>query len=54
VAPAVADLVAPYLKWDNAARDSNLAHFIDECAREDAAGLVTETEFIASTTKGSH
>ena len=54
VAPAVADLVAPYLKWDNATRDSNLAHFIDECAREDAAGLVTETEFIASTTKGSH
>ena len=54
VAPAVADLVAPYLKWDNAARDRNLAHFIDECAREDAAGLVTETEFIASTTKGSH
>ena len=54
VAPAVADLVAPYLKWDNTARDSNLAHFIDECAREDAAGLVTETEFIASTTKGSH
>ena len=54
VAPAVADLVAPYLKWDNTARDRNLAHFIDECAREDAAGLVTETEFIASTTKGSH
>jgi glycerol-3-phosphate dehydrogenase len=54
VAPAVADLVAPYLNWDSAARDSNLANFIDECAREDAAGLVTETEFIASTTKGSH
>jgi len=54
VAPAVADLVAPYLKWDSATRDHNLAHFIDECAREDAAGLVTETEFIASTTKGTH
>ena len=54
VAPAVADLVAPYLKWDSATRDQNLAHFIDECAREDAAGLVTETEFIASTTKGTH
>lgn len=54
VAPAVADLVAPYLKWDSATRDRNLAHFIDECAREDAAGLVTETEFIASTTKGTH
>jgi glycerol-3-phosphate dehydrogenase len=35
VAPAVADLVAPYLNWDSAARDSNLANFIDECARED-------------------
>jgi hypothetical protein len=26
---------------------------MDECAREDAAGLVTEAEFIASSTPGT-
>jgi glycerol-3-phosphate dehydrogenase len=49
----VADLIAPLLSWDTATRDRNVAHFIDECAREDAAGLVTEAEFIASTTTGT-
>ncbi len=51
-APAVARLIAPYLGWDDTTREAQLAHFIDECAREDAAGLVTEAEFIASTTQG--
>jgi len=49
----VADLIAPLLKWDTATRDRNVAHFMDECAREDAAGLVTEAEFIASSTPGT-
>ena len=52
VAAEVADLVAPHLGWDPSTRDAQLAHFIDECAREDAAALVTESEFIASTSSG--
>lgn len=52
-APYVATLVAPYLGWTQETRDQQLADFIDECAREDAAGLVTETEFIASSTRGT-
>lgn len=50
VAPDVAALVAPYLGWSEQEQQRQLAHFIDECAREDAAGLVTEAEFIASST----
>lgn len=46
-APAVCDLVAPFLGWDAAEKSRQLAGFVDECAREDAAGLVTEAEFIA-------
>lgn len=53
VASDVADLIAPHLGWDTETRARNLAQFIDECAREDAAGLVSEEEFIASSTKGS-
>lgn len=52
VAPAIADLIAPLLQWTDADRSKNLAEFLDECAREDAAAMVTETEFIASTTSG--
>ena len=51
VAPAVADLIAPLLNWTPEQRSQNLAHFLDECAREDAAALVSEAEFIASTTQ---
>ena len=51
-APLVADIVAPLLGWDTTTRDAQLAHFVDECAREDAAALVTESEFIASTSSG--
>jgi glycerol-3-phosphate dehydrogenase len=47
-APAVCELIAPLLGWDQQEQARQLAHFVDECAREDAAGLVTETEFIAS------
>jgi glycerol-3-phosphate dehydrogenase len=50
VAPAVADLIAPLLQWTDAQRSASLAEFLDECAREDAASLVTEAEFIASST----
>jgi glycerol-3-phosphate dehydrogenase len=49
----IANLMAPLLQWDTATRDRNLAQFIDECAREDAAALVTEAEFIASSTPGT-
>lgn len=50
-APAIADLIAPYLSWDDATRSRHLADFLEECAREDAAARVTEAEFIASSTK---
>ncbi len=48
VAPAVADLIAPLLGWNETQRSESLAAFLDECAREDAAAQVTEAEFIAS------
>lgn len=44
----VASLIAPYLGWDDAAKEASVAQFMDECAREDAAAMVTEAEFIAS------
>jgi glycerol-3-phosphate dehydrogenase len=44
----VASLIAPYLGWDDAAKEASIAQFMDECAREDAAAMVTEAEFIAS------
>lgn len=52
VAPAVADLIAPLLQWTESERSNNLAQFLDECAREDAAAVVTEAEFIASSMSG--
>jgi len=48
VARDVAQLIGPYLGWDDATTDASVAQFLDECAREDAAAMVTETEFIAS------
>lgn len=51
-AQAVVELVAPHLGWDEAMRQQQLAQFIDECAREDAAAMVTEAEFIASSSSG--
>jgi glycerol-3-phosphate dehydrogenase len=47
-APAVCELIAPLLGWDDTEKAEQLARFVDECAREDAAGLVTESEFIAA------
>jgi glycerol-3-phosphate dehydrogenase len=44
----VATLIGPHLGWDDTTRDASVAQFIDECAREDAAAMVTEAEFIAS------
>jgi glycerol-3-phosphate dehydrogenase len=43
-----ADLVAPLLGWNDAQRSASIAEFLDECAREDAAAMVTEQEFIDS------
>lgn len=48
VARDVASLIGPHLGWDDAAKEASIAQFIDECAREDAAAMVTEAEFIAS------
>ena len=48
VARDVATLIGPYLGWDDATKEASIAQFIDECAREDAAAMVTEAEFIAS------
>ena len=44
----VATLIGPHLGWDEAAKEASIAQFVDECAREDAAAMVTEAEFIAS------
>ena len=44
----VATLIGPHLGWDDAAKEASIAEFMDECAREDAAAMVTEAEFIAS------
>jgi hypothetical protein len=41
-------LSSPVLGWDDTERERQVAIFTDECAREDAAALVTEAEFIAS------
>jgi hypothetical protein len=43
------DLIAIELGWDDAMRDASVAEFLDECAREDAAARVDESEYIAST-----
>ena len=45
-----ARLVAPLLSWSEADIDREVRTFVDSCAREDAAAMVTEDEFIASTT----
>lgn len=47
-AQQVAALVAPHLGWSNDEQQRQVAAFVDECAREEAAALVTEEEFIAS------
>ena len=47
-ARATADLISPLLGWDDAQSSASIAEFIDACAREDAAAMVTEQEFIDS------
>lgn len=44
----IAVLIQPYAGWSDSERENNITHFLDECAREDAAAMVTEAEFIAS------
>ncbi len=48
-ASEVARLIAPLLGWSQADTDQQVREFIDSCAREDAAGRVTEDEFVAAT-----
>ena len=44
----VAELLATELHWDAAEIDRQVAFFVDSCSREEAAGLVSEAEFLAS------
>jgi glycerol-3-phosphate dehydrogenase len=44
----VAELMATELRWDAAEIDRQVAFFVDSCSREEAAGLVSEAEFLAS------
>lgn len=45
---SVADLIAPELGWSDLEVSNQVAIFADICAREEAAGIVTEAEFLAS------
>lgn len=47
-ARGVAELIAPDLGWSVQEIDKQVASFVDLCAREEAAGAVTEAEFLAS------
>ena len=44
----VAELMASELRWDSAEIDRQVSFFVDSCSREEAAGLVSEAEFLAS------
>ena len=44
----VAELMATELHWSSAEIDRQVAEFVDSCSREEAAGLVSEAEFLAS------
>ncbi|MEI8321977.1 MAG: glycerol-3-phosphate dehydrogenase/oxidase [Actinomycetes bacterium] len=48
-ARSVAELIAPLLQWNESDINNQVAHFNGICADEEAAGLVTESEFLAST-----
>lgn len=41
---SVADLIAPYLGWNDEQRRASVAEYRDECAKEDAAAAVSERE----------
>ena len=47
-ARSVAELIATDLGWDSARIDAEVAAFNDVCAREEAAGMVTEAEYLSS------
>ncbi|MEK7292081.1 MAG: glycerol-3-phosphate dehydrogenase C-terminal domain-containing protein, partial [Actinomycetota bacterium] len=44
----VAELIAPELHWTPDETTAQVANFVELCAREEAAGQVTEAEFLAS------
>jgi glycerol-3-phosphate dehydrogenase len=44
----VAELIAPELGWDPTRIDAEVAVFNDLCAREEAAGSVSESEYLSS------
>lgn len=48
-ARSVAELIAPQMNWSESDINNQVAHFHGICAEEEAAGLVTESEFVAST-----
>ena len=52
-ARSVAELIAPQMKWSESDINNQVEHFIAICAEEEAAGLVTESEFIAATKEQS-
>lgn len=47
-ARSVAELMAGELNWDSAEIDRQICEFVDSCSREEAAGMVSEAEFLAS------
>lgn len=49
-ARAVAQLMATELQWDGAEVEHQVAGFVDSCAREAAAGEVSEAEYLVSQT----
>ena len=48
-ARSVAELIAPQMNWSESDINNQVAHFHGICAEEESAGLVTESEFVAST-----
>ena len=48
-ARSVAELIAPQMNWSESEINNQVALFHGICAEEEAAGLVTESEFVAST-----
>ena len=49
-ARAVAKLMATELHWDDAEVERQVANYVDSCAKEAAAGEVSEAEYLASQT----
>jgi glycerol-3-phosphate dehydrogenase len=49
-ARAVAQLMASELQWDDAEVERQVANYVDSCAKEAAAGEVSEAEYLASQT----